>query len=240
MSFYTTLSTHYAFIFPLSASHKALFNHVLTSSFKTGLDIGCATGLITEYMYKRGISMIGFDLSETMIDIAKEKENKQLQFLVGDMTQLNNLFPVQTFDVITCLGNTLVHVKQDDVNNIINHVASLLNKNGMFVIQIVNYDRILKYKPSSLPLIKNDDIVFNRTYEYPSSHDDLILFKAQIQDLHNDLTYSDETYLYPLRYFELKELLVKDFEIIEKYGSWSMDPYDEDLSPSLIIVAQKK
>ena len=41
-----------------------------------------------------------------------------------------------------------------------------LNENETLVIQIVNYDRILKNHIETLPLIKNDKVEFIRHYQF--------------------------------------------------------------------------
>jgi glycine/sarcosine N-methyltransferase len=239
MPFYTTLAHHYSSIFPLTSAHTSLFNHVIPKKLKTGLDVGCATGLLTEALSKQGLFMMGIDLSETMIELARPLENNQLKFMVGDMSKLLEMFSPSSFDVITCLGNTLVHVPQNTVKDIINDFHACLNPDGILILQIVNYDMIFNEKKTNLPMIDNDFITFIRSYEFPDNMHQLI-FKAELIDKKTQTHEFDDTTLYPLFYDSLSSWISENFLIMHTYGSWMMNPYDKHSSPSLIIVAQKK
>jgi glycine/sarcosine N-methyltransferase len=239
MSFYTTLTNHYSLIFPLTPAHSALFNHVIPKKMKTGLDVGCATGLLTQELSLQGLSMIGLDLSETMIDLAKLLENDQLKFMMGDMSKLSEVFSPSTFDVITCLGNTLVHETQTSVKDILKDFHTCLRSDGILILQIVNYDMIFNEMKSNLPIIDNDKISFIRSYEFSNDHQHII-FKAELIDKVTQTHDFDNTTLYPLFFDTLSSWISELFNISEIYGTWSMNPYEKHRSPSLILVAQKK
>jgi len=51
-------------------------------------DLGCGPGQLTEYLTNLGLSMIGIDLSDGMISIAKQR-NPTIQFETGDMLDLH-------------------------------------------------------------------------------------------------------------------------------------------------------
>lgn len=239
MPFYTTLANHYSSIFPLTQSHTSLFNHVIPKKSKTGLDVGCATGILTKALSMQGLNMIGLDLSETMIDLAKTLENDQLKFMIGDMSKLSETFLPSSFDVITCLGNTLVHVPQNNVKDILKDFHTCLNHDGILMLQIVNYDMIFHEMKTKLPIIDNDEISFIRSYEF-SIDSQQLNFKAELIDRVKQTHEIDNTTLYPLFYETLTSWISELFSISNVYGSWSMNPYEKHSSPSLIIVAQKK
>lgn len=240
MSFYNTLAIHYSNIFPLSESHLTLFDSIINKESKNGFDIGCATGIITKALQEFIPKMIGIDLSEAMIDVAKEFYNENIEFKVMDMTSIASEFKPEAFDIITCLGNTLVHVNHEHVKKLFNDIHVCLTQDGQFIVQIVNYDLILKEKRTSLPSIINENIEFHREYVYP--HDDsTIVFNAKLVDLKTGVSFNDKTVLYPLTHLQISEWLEETgFKITHEFGAWNMSPYDSNSSPSLIIVAKKK
>jgi ubiquinone/menaquinone biosynthesis C-methylase UbiE len=65
------------------------------------LDVGCATGELTEEMIRRGYDVMGIDISEAMIDYAGAHHGRD-RFRVGDIEQLP--FPDNSFDAVMCLG----------------------------------------------------------------------------------------------------------------------------------------
>ena len=51
-------------------------------------DLGCGTGNITELLAESGYDMIGIDCSEEMLSIAKEKNTKDILYLLQDMREM--------------------------------------------------------------------------------------------------------------------------------------------------------
>jgi glycine/sarcosine N-methyltransferase len=240
MTFYNMLSKHYSYIFPLSENHVTLFDSVINKESKNGLDIGCATGILTHALQKFVPTMSGIDLSETMIQEALVNQHNNLTFEVMDMTKISSEFKPSTFNLISCLGNTLVHVDHERVRKLLDDVYLCLKPNGQFMIQIVNYDLVLKEKKTSLPSIMNQKIEFHRHYIYPDD-DSTIIFSAKLVDLDSHESFEDKTILYPFTHSQIIEWLKETgFKITHEFGAWNMSPYDEHSSPSLIVVAKKK
>ncbi|GAB4315526.1 MAG: hypothetical protein Kow0019_15700 [Methanobacteriaceae archaeon] len=99
-----------------------------------GLDLGCGIGNITYPLSYLGYKMVGIDISETNIKIAKSKSFKGLnpQFFVGNAENLdlNNIF-----DFCIC-SEVLEHLNQPQkVLNTLNH---LLKDNGIIIVTIPN------------------------------------------------------------------------------------------------------
>ncbi len=71
-------------------------------AFSDLLDAGCGTGAMLAMLKKDfpGKNYVGIDLSEKMIETAKQKHPEGIQFIVGDCEALP--FPGDSFDVVTC------------------------------------------------------------------------------------------------------------------------------------------
>lgn len=78
-----------------------IINRYFTKKGATVLDLGCGTGRTTIPLHKMGYKVIGVDLTEAMIQAAKEiaiLENLDIDYQVGDATALN--FKGNSFDYI--------------------------------------------------------------------------------------------------------------------------------------------
>ncbi len=104
------------------------------------LDVGCGTGRHSIEMSKRGYSMTGIDLSESMLSKAREKagqENIQVDFLQHDARQLPF---AGEFDiaVMFCEGGFPL-METDEMNfNILQSVAKSLREPGKFIFTTLN------------------------------------------------------------------------------------------------------
>lgn len=76
---------------------------------RTLLDLGCGTGRDLEYLADR-FDCVGVDVQPQMVAYAREVR-PQLDVRVGDMRDFRL---GRTVDVITCLGNSLAYIHNDD------------------------------------------------------------------------------------------------------------------------------
>lgn len=113
------------------------------------LDLGCGDGFTTLGLSKKlkGARFLGIDYSENMIANAKErlsKENdarlkKNMEFITGDATKLNEEFKKETFDIVIssrCLINLTSAKQQFEA---IEQISRILKKGGVY-ISIENFE----------------------------------------------------------------------------------------------------
>lgn len=74
------------------------------------LDIGCGTGHLAGELMQRGYTAWGVDLSEGMVEYAREHYNRD-HFRVGDIERIP--FPDNTFDAVMCLG-VMEYLEKDE------------------------------------------------------------------------------------------------------------------------------
>lgn len=241
MRFYEILEKHYDYIFPFQNSTYDFIREGLNPQDKV-LDVACGTGSYTIALRKEGILSCGLDLEESMIRIAEKKAEEQgIQgdFIVSNMLDMD-LVHEGGLRRIFIIGNSLVHLNSlNQIKSFITTAINLLNEDGDLVIQIINYDRILKEHIDHLPTIHVPEIslTFERNYNYDA--------EAHLVDFSSKLTLQGETeeasvLLFPLKSEELVHLLMEaGFEEIHLYGSFKKDPYTDSSLP-LIVVAKKK
>ncbi len=70
--------------------HPYVLNSLIPVSFKNILDIGCGTGSLLEKLLKQKpkVRAFGLDLSENMLEVAKEKLPKNVELVYGEAEAL--------------------------------------------------------------------------------------------------------------------------------------------------------
>ncbi|WP_234120857.1 class I SAM-dependent methyltransferase [Clostridium hydrogenum] len=112
-------------------SYGSLLEETNKECFHSLLDVGCGTGNSIEKLYSENSerSYTGIDLSENMIKIARNKELKGVNFLVGDAENL--AFEENKFDVIIC-KESFHHYP--NVNNFFESAYRVLKPGGRMII----------------------------------------------------------------------------------------------------------
>jgi glycine/sarcosine N-methyltransferase len=185
---YQYLSQYYNVLFPIPDKLKPFIKPYITP-FKHAIDLGCGTGRFVNMISEFDMQASGIDLDEHMIAYAKMCY-PTLKFKVQNMIDLSEN---KKYHLITCFGNTIVHLKEIQVLNFFAKMKTVLHKNGFLIIQLLNYRRILENKPTELKTIIYEHVTLYREYEY---FEDKILFKAI---LHTNVgeKYESQTILYP-------------------------------------------
>ncbi|WDV44786.1 class I SAM-dependent methyltransferase [Clostridiaceae bacterium M8S5] len=232
MSFYEEIARYYEYIFPLKQDK---LDFVLSQRKGKILDIGCSTGELALALNKEGYEVIGIDLDEKMINIAKKKEISKLKFYHLNMMDIEKFFKDDKFDQITCLGNTLVHLKStDSILNFFNSVKKLLVEDGVFKFQILNYDKILEEKIQYLPKIENTKIKFIRRYKYTP---DKIIFETELYIKEENKTLTGRVDLIPVKKKQIINLLNEaGFNKITYYSGFDKRPYTINALPLVFEV----
>ena len=208
--FYQSIAKHYDDIFPLSdALRDFLFSFGIFNEDRI-LDIGCATGEVALYLAQYAHSVTGIDLDPSLIEIAHSKKEERgisnVRFLVGDMNDIDGVFTKNQFRIVVCLGNTLVHLLSTDIiNDIFQKASNVLSDGGLFIFQILNYEKILAQKTIELPLIDNNKITFERRYDH-ETHKPLLVFSTSLTVKTSSETINNSITLYPLQQKELMKM----------------------------------
>lgn len=111
-----------------------LLEEILTShGIATGrhLDVACGSGLVVEWMRRRGFHSTGLDASLPMLAVAKERSSR---LVAGDMRAL----PLRgTFALVTSLYDSLNHLlSRREMLATFEGVESALDRDGLFVFDV--------------------------------------------------------------------------------------------------------
>lgn len=105
------------------------------------LDVACGTGEHALRMARRGYEVIGRDLSEAMVSIARRKADQ-----LGLSIDLQGNAPMQTldigrqFDYVICLFSSFSYLlSNDDIRRALASVSRHLAHQGLFIFDFRNY-----------------------------------------------------------------------------------------------------
>lgn len=133
---------------------NAIFSYANIEKGKDILDVGCGTGvLIEDYLEAKVNSITAIDISDKMIEIARNKY-PNVNFKCIDATKFNDN---KLYDAII-LYNCFPHFV--DKKETIKHLSSLLKENGKLVIaHSNNINKLMENNnPKISELIKADEI----------------------------------------------------------------------------------
>lgn len=236
MEFYEMLASRYDDVFTVSDSELSFLINSIPSHNSYILDVACGTGQYTIALYQNSFMNIdAVDLDSSMIEKARTK-NIPIDFKVGNMLDINNLYD-KCFDFIYCTGNSIAHLNDlYQVNSFISSVYSKLNPGGVFVCQIINFDRIVSGNITSLPTIIKPDLSFERLY---SLKENTIVFTGILNlDKHKA---SSNVILLTLMQKDINNaLLSTGFIDIEYFGNFYMEEYIPETSYALVARAVKR
>jgi SAM-dependent methyltransferase len=114
----------------------------------TMLDLACGTGRQAIELARRGYEVVAFDLSLQMLaragDEAQERDVK-LNFVQGDMRDMT--FEAQ-FDGVYCWNTAFGYFDEEKNAHVIDRVHRALKAGGLFLLDVVNRDFIVRQSPS--------------------------------------------------------------------------------------------
>jgi SAM-dependent methyltransferase len=200
------------------------------------LDLACGTGGYAIELARRGYKVLGVDIAEAMIQnaVAKaQEEGLDVRFEVKDMA---SDLGANRFGGVLFIGNSLVHANDlDQVKTVLNRVHDSLANDGVLILQILNYDRILDRQVSALPLIERDGVRFERRYVPDGDH---LLFQTVLTVAQQRV--ENEVRLFPIRSVALKTALTDvGFEAIEFHDDFTAMPFDPEVTHVLVATARK-
>jgi SAM-dependent methyltransferase len=112
------------------------------------LDLACGTGRQAIELARRGYEVVAFDLSLQMLaragDDAQELSAK-LNFVQGDMREMTF---AEQFDGVYCWNTSFGYFDEEKNANVIDRVHGALKKGGLFLLDVVNRDFIVRQSPS--------------------------------------------------------------------------------------------
>ncbi|MCB9191943.1 MAG: class I SAM-dependent methyltransferase [Flavobacteriales bacterium] len=197
------------------------------------LDLACGKGRHSAHLRKNGFEVVGIDLSEESIALAKEEfEQDGLEFYEHDMREL---YWTEYFDLVVNLFTSFgyFHSEADDQKTI-SSIADALKPDGLLVIDFLNAVKV-KNKLVEEEEKVIDDVRFAIERSVESG---IIKKKIRVFDGQVELEFEEKVDALELdnfkAYFDGAEL-----ELIETFGDYKLNPFSEEESDRLITVCRK-
>lgn len=123
-----------------SRAINALLEKILKEhQVATVLDLTCGTGSQVFWLQEKGFEIVGSDISQSMLKIAKQKAKlKQLKikFLESDCRTVH----AGQFDAAITIFNAIGHLTREDFKLTIQNINRNLNPGGLYIFDIFNLD----------------------------------------------------------------------------------------------------
>ncbi|WP_196001559.1 class I SAM-dependent methyltransferase [Clostridium sp. 1001271B_151109_B4] len=115
------------------------------------LDIGTGTGILISYLLEKLPSkLVGVDISENMIEVARKKyKDEDVKFIVSDIMNFNE----DKYDYIF-IYSAYPHFK--DKEKLFEHLSELLNENGKVIIAHSQSRDEINHVHSKSDIVKED------------------------------------------------------------------------------------
>ncbi len=258
--FYDELAHEYADMTELSSrieSEMKVFEKIiLEKNVKKCLDAGCGIGMHSIILSKLGVDAIGIDISPRMISKAQElskKFNSTAKFETLDFFKIKDKFKDE-FDLVICLGNTLPHLLNErDLLLALRNFHNALKKDGLLIVQILNYDKIIQNEERIINIRETKDKIFIRFYDFEPTiigspslkvfeiRRDFLKFNILIiNKLENYSHKIITTRIKPIKSEELcRKLNMVGFKNVEIFGDLMKDPFDAKSSKNIVAFANK-
>ncbi len=236
MPFYNELSPFYdqMISFETRFANEQKLYKTLIKKYPAGniLDAGCGSGYHSILLSSLGVKVTGFDPAEKMLELAEKnarKYNYSIDFFKADYLSYPE-FIINKFDAIYTLGNSFVHLTStEEILAALTNFKNTLNPNGYVCIGIINYDKIIKTRESTISKKEKDGIEYHRYYTF---NEKTVTFNIKIT---GNESHHFKTELYPLQSDEFKYLAGQaGFKKSQIFGNMKQEKYNQFQSDNIV------
>jgi len=208
------------------------------------LDAACGTGQHAIALAKAGFDVVGADLSQPMVEVARrnaEQAGVHAKFVAAGFGELAEK-TAGPFDALLCLGNSIPHVNDlAHLTAVLRDFRAVLRPGGLLLLQQRNFDMVLRRRERFLPpqvhTAGEDEWLFFRYYDF--LEDGRLRFNMVMvhRSPAGDTCQMESTLLLPLTSAQLLPACADaGFADLALYGSMQGEPFDPEHSSDLVLV----
>ena len=193
------------------------------------LDLACGSGTFANSIANLGYKISGLDLSEEIINVAKEKtkmNHNEIDYQVQDMS---NFKYDNKFDVITCFFDSINFLEENNIKPLFDCVYNHLEDGGYFIFDIFTYS---KMKYTNNKTLKGK-LAFAKYKWKMKVKKDILYHAITIKD--NDETIVES---YKEYYYDYQKLLDERFKVIKVITDFK-DNFDLKKGERILVVLKK-
>lgn len=195
-------------------------------------DIACGKGRHSRVLASLGFKVFGLDISPSSIEYAKTLAGANEQYMVHDMRKP---FPKGQLDAALNLFTSFGYF-DDEADDLISleNICHALIPGGIFVQDYLNPNFIISQLKPEETVLRNQ-VRFNiRRYV----QDGFIKKNIEVIDAAKTFHFQESVKLYTAELlFKLHE--TAGFRVLQTFGDYSLQPFDEKSSVRIILVSQK-
>jgi SAM-dependent methyltransferase len=243
VTFYADISMAYDDLFPVSAAQRSLLENLREEAMvRSVVDCGCGSGSQLLPFAAAGLACLGFDPDPSLVAIARRKlaAYASVRIEEGAFADLPRLAS-SPFDLLLCLGNSLVHVPPDAASRFLSDAAGALPPGGLMLLQILNYERLFREGATELPLIRSADgaAELRRRYEWEGRRKVAFHATLRISTGEGPMISRNTISLFPLYPDELWEMVgAAGFGDVRFFGDFARTGFSAD-SEAVVCLARK-
>ncbi len=203
------------------------------------LDMGCGTGAMTRYLNGRNYDMIGIDVSEEMLAVAREKSSSEILYLLQDMRSFELYGTVGA--VISICDSINYILDEDELCQMFRLVNNYLDPEGIFIFDlntVYKYQEILGEQ--TIAEDREDcSFIWDNYYDEDEmiNEYDLSIFVREKDDLFRRYQETHYQKAYPIE--TVKKLLEKSgMEVLAIYDAFTYNKPEPD-SERVYFVARE-
>ena len=221
-------------------SRREIYKEFISEGMKTAADLGCGTGLDSIALSLSGLKVTGFDISAGMLEKAKEKSaglQLDIEFYNYSLDTIPEAFS-NMYSFAVSMGNTLANLNRKGIEQALKNCYRMLQPGGKFLLQILNYEKILKKKERIVNITQKEGKYYVRFYDFYEDELDFNILSFDENELKNKQLNTTKLYPYNSEYLN-RQLAETGFTGIELFGTLSKADFDPENSKDLIISARK-
>ncbi|BAV95097.1 SAM-dependent methyltransferase [Ichthyobacterium seriolicida] len=196
------------------------------------LDMACGRGRHSVHLNKRGMNVLGMDISSESISHAKEFENSTLSFELGDMREP---FPRTELDVILNLFTSFGYFENlKDNQAFFNNSSRSLKRGGYLILDFLNVEKAKRQLIEREK--KSKEAIEFQIHRFIDNN--FICKKIDFQANGRFYSFTEK-----VRDFTLDDFISffanSALEIVSIHGDYDLNSFDKTTSDRLILIGKK-
>lgn len=199
------------------------------------LDLGCGAGRHSKYLASKGLNVTGLDLSAYSIRIAGRSESPGLRFVRQDM---RTPFGQGRYDYVFNFFTSFGYFDQPEENDLVMHNISRALKPGGYLL--MDYLNAVCAEKCLLP--EEEKALDGVIYRISRWSDERRFYKTiRIENAGagRPMEFTEQVEKFSAGDF-IRLCSNNGLEILKIFGDYALNGYDRELSPRIILLAQKK
>jgi SAM-dependent methyltransferase len=225
----------------LGAERPAFERLVGMYGIRSAVDAGAGTGFHSILLAELGVRVSAVDLSPAMLEALQENARRHhvdVKTFASSFRRLPRRLGGK-YDAVFCMGNSLAHLlTKAELTAAVAAFHSILGPKGILVLQMLNYEKIMKTRERIQNVREEGEKIFLRFYDFEGGK---IRFNilTMTRTAAVFVTQLESVSLRPWTAADLKPLLAKaGFSSTKIFGGVSLQPFDPRASKDLVIISR--